>query len=63
MINEGSFGYDPVGLEFRDFGHAGWLWPGYGWTEFEIETQQLRVKTYGIDPYTEAELLANPEHH
>ena len=34
----------------------------YGWTEFDIDptTQQLRVTTYGIDAYTEAELLADP---
>ncbi len=34
----------------------------FGWTEFDIdkETQQLRVTTYGIEPYSEAELLANP---
>lgn len=34
----------------------------YGWTEFDIDelTQNLTVTTYGIDPYSEAELLANP---
>lgn len=34
----------------------------YGWTEFDINptTQQLRLTTYGIEPYTEAELIANP---
>ena len=34
----------------------------FGWTEFDIDadTQQLRVTTYGIEPYSEAELLANP---
>ncbi|MGK7951779.1 MAG: phytase [Xenococcaceae cyanobacterium] len=34
----------------------------YGWTEFDIDesTQQLRVTTYGIDAYSEDELLANP---
>jgi len=67
LINEGlePFGYDPVGRipRFRPrcfrVVMAGQT---YGWTEFEIDpqTQQLRVKTYGIDPYTEAELLANP---
>lgn len=35
----------------------------YGWTQFDIdpETQQLTVTTYGIEAYTEAELLADPE--
>ncbi len=34
----------------------------YGWTEFDIdqETQQLRVTTYGVDAYSEEEILANP---
>jgi phosphodiesterase/alkaline phosphatase D-like protein/2',3'-cyclic-nucleotide 2'-phosphodiesterase (5'-nucleotidase family)/sugar lactone lactonase YvrE len=34
----------------------------YGWTQFDIDpaTQQLNVTTYGIDPYSEAELKANP---
>lgn len=35
----------------------------YGWTEFEIapDTQCLTVTTYGIDWYSQAELLADPE--
>ncbi|MGD1701440.1 phytase [Dapis sp. BLCC M229] len=35
----------------------------FGWTEFEIDpnTQQLRVVTYGVEPYTDEELLTNPE--
>lgn len=35
----------------------------YGWTEFEIdaETGELLVSTYGIDPYSEDELLADPD--
>ena len=35
----------------------------YGWTEFDLDahTQQLRVTTYGVEPYSEEELLANPE--
>jgi phosphodiesterase/alkaline phosphatase D-like protein len=34
----------------------------YGWTEFNIDpdTQKLTVTTYGITPYSEAELEANP---
>lgn len=34
----------------------------FGWTEFEIDplTQRLLVTTYGILPYTEAELNADP---
>jgi 3-phytase/alkaline phosphatase D len=35
----------------------------YGWTKFEIDpdTQQLRVITYGIEGYSEEELLDNPD--
>jgi 5'/3'-nucleotidase SurE len=35
----------------------------YGWTQFDInpETQQLTVTTYGIEAYSEDELLANTE--
>ncbi len=35
----------------------------YGWTQFDIDptTQQLRVITYGIESYSEEELLANPD--
>jgi 3-phytase/alkaline phosphatase D len=35
----------------------------YSWTEFDIDaaTQQLRVTTYGVNGYTEAEILENPE--
>jgi phosphodiesterase/alkaline phosphatase D-like protein len=34
----------------------------YGWTEFRVDaaTQQLRVITYGIEPYTRAEMEADP---
>jgi hypothetical protein len=34
----------------------------YGWNEFEVapESQQLRVITYGIEPYTQSQLDANP---
>src|SRR5262249_36264541 len=34
----------------------------YGWTEFSIDpdTQKLTVTTYGIQPYSQAELEANP---
>lgn len=34
----------------------------YGWTEFRVdaETQQLRVRTYGIDPYSRDEMEADP---
>ena len=66
-------GFDPIGLDNNlpqaeglidaelvrgDYyvGHT------YGWTEFEIDlqTQQLRVTTYGVDPYSEEEILENP---
>jgi phosphodiesterase/alkaline phosphatase D-like protein len=34
----------------------------YGWTEFDIDaqSQQLRVTTWGIEPYTAEDLRANP---
>src|SRR5262249_27491545 len=34
----------------------------YGWTEFAIDpdTQELTVRTWGIDPYNQAQLEANP---
>ena len=60
-------GYDPVGLEGS--GIDARLIQGeylgvhtYGWNEFEIapESQQLRVITYGIEPYTQSQLDANP---
>ena len=35
----------------------------YGWTQFDIDpiTQKLTVTTYGIDAYSEEELLADPQ--
>ncbi len=67
-------GYDPLGLNNNlpqaeglidatlikgDYfvGHT------YGWTQFEVNpfNQQLRVTTYGIEAYSEEELLANPD--
>lgn len=60
-------GYDPVGLEGS--GIDAQLIQGeylaahtYGWNEFEIDpqTQQLRVTTWGVEPYTQAQLEANP---
>jgi len=61
------FGYDPVGLQ--DSGIDATLLQGdyvaahsYGWTEFAIDpiSQNLLVTTYGIDSYSEDQLLANP---
>ncbi len=60
-------GYSPVGLEDSNI-QATLLQGGYvaahtyGWTEFNIDpqSQQLRVTTFGVDPYTQAELEANP---
>lgn len=61
-------GYDPVGLEGS--GIDAKLLQGqylgvhtYGWNEFEItpQTQQLLVTTYGIEPYTQSQLDANPQ--
>ncbi|MEM9218886.1 MAG: alkaline phosphatase D family protein [Cyanobacteria bacterium P01_F01_bin.150] len=60
-------GFDPVGLEGS--GIDATLLQGqyvsahnYGWSQFEIDpvTQSLTVTTYGVEPYTEAELLADP---
>jgi phosphodiesterase/alkaline phosphatase D-like protein len=68
-----QLGYDPVGLDNNlpgaDLINAELLagsWTAtnsYGWTEFEIDaaTQDLLVTTYGIDYYSEAELLADPD--
>jgi len=60
-------GYDPIGLQGSPV-DATLLEGGYiavhvfGWTEFEINdsTQDLTVTTWGIEPYTEAELLRDP---
>ncbi len=61
-------GYDPIGLEGSEIDAT--LLQGaflathtYGWTEFDIApgTGQLTVTTYGVNPYTEASLLANPD--
>ncbi|MEL6162264.1 MAG: alkaline phosphatase D family protein [Cyanobacteria bacterium J06628_3] len=67
-------GYDPVGLnnnlaQAENLIDAELLQGDYtsthtfGWTEFDIdqETQALTVTTYGIEPYSEEELLANPD--
>ncbi|ERN42249.1 3-phytase (myo-inositol-hexaphosphate 3-phosphohydrolase) [Rubidibacter lacunae KORDI 51-2] len=68
------FGFDPIGLEENLPGAEGridatLLQGGYtaahtfGWSEFDIDpvTQVLTVTTYGIESYSEAELLADPE--
>ncbi len=75
IVNAGlqPLGYDPIGLDANLPIAAGkidaTLLQGdyvathvYGWTQFDIdqETQVLTVTTYGIQPYTEAELRANP---
>ena len=67
-------GYDPVGLDNNlaiadGLIDATLLQGGYtatntfGWTEFDINavTQTLTVTTYGIEPYSEEELLAAPQ--
>jgi phosphodiesterase/alkaline phosphatase D-like protein len=66
-------GYDPIGLNNNLASASGLidatLLQGdyiathtFGWTEFSIDaqTQKLLVTTWGIAPYTEAELLADP---
>ncbi|WP_245817568.1 alkaline phosphatase D family protein [Hydrococcus rivularis] len=75
IINEQlqPLGYDPIGLNDNlpnadGLINATLLQGDYvaahtfGWTEFDVDpqTQQLKVTTYGIEPYSEAELLANP---
>jgi hypothetical protein len=70
----GAFGYDPVGLSANLPQAEGLidatLLAGdylathtYGWTQFDIDrdTQELRVVTYGIAPYSEQDLLADPD--
>lgn len=66
-------GYDPIGLN-NNLPQADGLIQAnllqgdyvsvhtYGWTEFDIDpqTQKLTVTTYGINNYSEAELLQNP---
>lgn len=61
-------GYDPLGLEPGGPIDATLIQGSYtavfnfGWSEFDIDdkTQALRVTTYGIDPYTQSELEADP---
>ena len=64
----GPLGYDPVGLngstiparlEVGDYIAV----HSYGWTEFQIDrgTSGLRITTYGIQPYTRAEMEAAPQ--
>ncbi|MEA5509841.1 alkaline phosphatase D family protein [Crocosphaera sp. UHCC 0190] len=65
-------GYDPVGLDYNlpiadGLINAKLLSGNYtathtfGWTEFEIDrvTQKLTVTTYGINPYSQAEIEKN----
>jgi phosphodiesterase/alkaline phosphatase D-like protein len=75
IVNGGlsSLGYDPVGLNTNLPQADGLIQANllkgdyvathtYGWTEFDIDqrTQKLTVTTYGINSYSEAELLKNP---
>ncbi len=61
-------GYNPVGL--NDSPITATLLQGsytavhtFGWTKFDIETtsQTLTVTTYGIDPYTQQDLIDQPD--
>lgn len=68
------FGYDPVGLD-NNLTQADGLIDAtllqgdyvashnFSWSEFDIdeETQKLTVTTYGIEAYSEEDVLANPE--
>lgn len=62
-----AFGYDPIGLQGSEIDAT--LLQGdylathhFGWTEVEIDrlTQALTITVYGIEAYSEAELLADP---
>ena len=66
--------YDPIGLNENNAGTEGLidseLFQGdylachtFGWAEFEIapETQELLVTVYGVDAYSETDLLADPD--
>lgn len=61
-------GYDTLGLEANGPINAKLTWGTYtavfnfGWTEFDIDddTHALRVTTFGVDPYTQAQLEADP---
>ena len=56
-------GYDPLGLTGATLTAGDWVAAHtYGWTEFAIgaQDQTLTVTTWGIEPYTEADLMANP---
>jgi hypothetical protein len=67
-------GYDPLGLD-NNLSQANglidakllqgdyFMGHSYSWSEFDINpiSQKLTVTTYGIDSYTEAQLLANPD--
>lgn len=68
------FGYDPIGLNdnlaIADGLIDATLLEGdyiathtFGWAEFDIDpdTQQLRVTAYGIEPYSEEDLVADPQ--
>lgn len=63
-----KLGYDPIGLEGSSLSAE--LLQGeyiashtYGWTEFAIapRSQKLVVTVYGVEPYTSAELEADPD--
>lgn len=75
LVNDSfkGLGYDPIGLNTNLSQADGLINANllqgdyvathtYGWTEFDIdaETQKLTVTTYGIQSYSEAELLQNP---
>ena len=62
-----DFGYSPIGLEdglVNETLVAGTYFSAhvYGWTEFDINptSGQLRITTYGINWYGEADLASNP---
>jgi len=62
-----TYGYSPIGLgdsriDFRVLSGGYVAVNTYGWTEFEIDaaTQCLTVTTYGVDWYTQEEMLRDP---
>jgi len=67
-------GYDPIGLNENNVRAEGLIHSEliqgdylachtFGWAEFEIapETQELLVTVYGVDAYSEIDLLADPD--
>lgn len=70
LSNGSEDGYDPLGLEDSGLqvssvtGTEAWISAhSFGWTEFSIhpETRNLLVNHHIVDPYTEADVTADPD--